>query len=149
MKWIIATGTAAALLAGVGAANAQTNWRTNDQGYQRGQMMERDVGPAGWTELEQRHLRHQPFDDAGQLDLQLECVPLTAAVAAIASGRRLLKHDPERWAPVFGKDHAPTIGAIAFVRRQRPDEKPRNCGAFYSSGTLFSGFPSSMSASFR
>ena len=27
MKWIIATGTAAALLAGVGAANAQTNGR--------------------------------------------------------------------------------------------------------------------------
>ena len=44
MKWIIATGTAAALLAGVGAANAQTGWRNNDQGYQRGQMMERNVG---------------------------------------------------------------------------------------------------------
>src|ERR1044072_9739765 len=45
MKWIIATDTAAALLAGVGVANAQTmNWRANDQGYQRGQMMERNVG---------------------------------------------------------------------------------------------------------
>src|ERR1043165_4577241 len=39
MKWIIATGTAAALLAGVGAANAQT-WRNNDSGAPRGQMME-------------------------------------------------------------------------------------------------------------
>lgn len=44
MKWIIATGTAAALLAGVGAANAQMGWRNNDQGYQRGRMMERNVG---------------------------------------------------------------------------------------------------------
>ena len=44
MKWIIATGTAAALLAGVGAANAQTAWRNSDSGMTRGQMMERNVG---------------------------------------------------------------------------------------------------------
>jgi hypothetical protein len=26
----------------------------------------------------------------------------------IAAARRLLKHDPEEWIPVFGKDHAQT-----------------------------------------
>ena len=25
------------------------------------------------------------------------------------SGRRSLEHDPEKWTPVFGKDHAPPI----------------------------------------
>ena len=42
--WIIATSTAAALLAGAGAANAQMGW--NDSGWraQRGPMMERNVG---------------------------------------------------------------------------------------------------------
>jgi hypothetical protein len=23
--------------------------------------------------------------------------------------RRLVEHDPEKWKPVFGKDHAPTL----------------------------------------
>jgi hypothetical protein len=27
--------------------------------------------------------------------------------AAAGFERRILEHDPEKWAPVFGKDHAP------------------------------------------
>jgi hypothetical protein len=32
---------------------------------------------------------------------------LRHSLAPIAD-RRMLEHDPEKWIPVFGKDHAPT-----------------------------------------
>src|SRR4051794_40363912 len=32
----------------------------------------------------------------------------TSRVTVTERGRALLEHDPEKWIPVFGKDHAPT-----------------------------------------
>ena len=95
MKWILATGTAAALLAGVGAANAQMNWQSNNQGYQRGQMMERNVGlqtGRGWNGGTYGFNRAPA---RGQFDLQLERIPFAGTVAAIASGRWLLTNKPD------------------------------------------------------
>jgi hypothetical protein len=31
----------------------------------------------------------------------------------------MLEHDPEEWVPVFGKDHAPTIGHLNGCWRPR------------------------------
>jgi putative copper export protein/mono/diheme cytochrome c family protein len=43
----------------------------------------------------------------------------TAAVNRLKLTPRLAEHDPEKWVPVFGKDHAPTIkfNAAAAMRR--------------------------------
>jgi hypothetical protein len=40
--------------------------------------------------------------------------------AALATGRRWRpEHDPEKWIPVFGKDHAPTISKSAMTIRRK------------------------------
>jgi BirA family biotin operon repressor/biotin-[acetyl-CoA-carboxylase] ligase len=49
----------------------------------------------------------ETLDDAGRLVLRLA----DGTVERIAAGEMFpLVHDPEKWVPVFGKDHAPTKG---------------------------------------
>lgn len=65
--WMIATGTAVALLAGIGAANAQMG--RNDSGWQaqRGPMVERNVGlqtNQGWARGTYGYSRPMGWDNS-------------------------------------------------------------------------------------
>jgi hypothetical protein len=39
--------------------------------------------------------------------------------ARISGAEVALEHDPERWVPVFGKDHAPTISQSGMAIRRK------------------------------
>jgi hypothetical protein len=41
-------------------------------------------------------------------------------VSVIAGPFQRLEHDPEKWIPVFGKHHAPTIGGMKIRRKVIP-----------------------------